>query len=167
MRGESSVDIATGWWQGIPLFSTVSRPALGRNQPHIRRVPGALTPEIKRPSMKLTTHLHLMPRQRMMKLYIHYPICLHRVVINKLRTGKSLRLPWVFELREQNHTPVYCWRNKSLSFCALLQMHWRHLRLHTGSSLGRRDMRGLHCVSPRDHVWKLPQRGTDRWRDVK
>jgi hypothetical protein len=28
-------------------------------------------------AMKLTTHFHLMPRSRMMELYLHYPIRLH------------------------------------------------------------------------------------------
>jgi hypothetical protein len=32
--------------------------------------------------MKLTTHLHPLPRSRMMELYLHSPLCLHGVVLN-------------------------------------------------------------------------------------
>jgi hypothetical protein len=32
--------------------------------------------------VKLTTHLHLVPRSRMVELYLHSPICLHSVVLN-------------------------------------------------------------------------------------
>jgi hypothetical protein len=45
---------------GIFLFTTVSRKALGPTQPPIQWVPGALSRGVK-----LTTHLHLVPRSRM------------------------------------------------------------------------------------------------------
>jgi hypothetical protein len=32
--------------------------------------------------VKLTTHLHLVPRSRMMEIYLHSPLCLHGVVLN-------------------------------------------------------------------------------------
>jgi hypothetical protein len=32
--------------------------------------------------VKLTTHLHLVPRSRMMELYLHFPIRLDGVVLN-------------------------------------------------------------------------------------
>jgi hypothetical protein len=32
-------------------------------------------------SVKLTTHLHLVPRSRMVELYLHSPICLHGIVL--------------------------------------------------------------------------------------
>jgi hypothetical protein len=35
--------------------------------------------------VKLTTHLHLLQRSRMVELYVHFPICLQSVMqINKL-----------------------------------------------------------------------------------
>jgi hypothetical protein len=45
--------------------STASRTALGPTQPPIQWVPGALTLGVKRPGVKLTIHLHLVPRSRM------------------------------------------------------------------------------------------------------
>jgi hypothetical protein len=33
-------------------------------------------------SVKLTTHLHLVPRLRIEELYLHSPICLHGIVLN-------------------------------------------------------------------------------------
>jgi len=48
----------------------VRRPTLG---PPIQWVPGALTPGVKRPGMKLTTHLHLVPRLRMRGAIPHLP----------------------------------------------------------------------------------------------
>jgi hypothetical protein len=47
------------------LFTTRSRPALGPTQPPIQWVLGALSLGIKRPGVKLTTHLHLVLRSRM------------------------------------------------------------------------------------------------------
>jgi hypothetical protein len=45
------------------LFSMTSRPALGSTQPPIQWVPGALSSGVKRPGVKLTTHLQLVPGQ--------------------------------------------------------------------------------------------------------
>jgi hypothetical protein len=49
---------------GSRMFSTSSRPVLRPAQYPIQWVPGALSPEIKRPGVKLTTHLQLMSRSR-------------------------------------------------------------------------------------------------------
>jgi hypothetical protein len=49
---------------GIFLFTTASRTALGPTQPPIQWVPGALSLGVKRPGVKLTTHLHLVPRSK-------------------------------------------------------------------------------------------------------
>jgi hypothetical protein len=40
--------------------------------------------------VKLTTYLCLVPRSRMVELYIHFPIRLHGVVLNYLSTGTTL-----------------------------------------------------------------------------
>jgi hypothetical protein len=40
--------------------------------------------------VKLTTHLHLMSRLRVMELYLHSPIRLHDVVLNSLSTGETI-----------------------------------------------------------------------------
>jgi hypothetical protein len=62
-------------WQGqeIFLFSTVSRPALGPTQPPIQWVTGALSPGVEWQGVKLITHLHLLPRSRMVELYFLSP----------------------------------------------------------------------------------------------
>jgi hypothetical protein len=68
---DSSVGIRTGYGldgggfdsqQGTFLFFTASRRALGPIQP-IELVPG----------VKLTIHLHLVPRSRMPELYLYSP----------------------------------------------------------------------------------------------
>jgi hypothetical protein len=65
MSHDSLVGIATGygldsWGVGVPfpvvknfLFSTSSRPALGPTQPPIQRVPGSLSPGVKRPECEV------------------------------------------------------------------------------------------------------------------
>jgi hypothetical protein len=55
------------------LFCTSSRPALGSIQPPIEWVSGALSPGVKGPGVKLTTHLQKMPRSRKMWLYTSTP----------------------------------------------------------------------------------------------
>jgi hypothetical protein len=47
-------------------------------------------------SMKLTTHLHLAPRSRMVELYLHSPIHLHGMMLHHLSMGIILpfHLKW-------------------------------------------------------------------------
>jgi hypothetical protein len=47
---------------GIFIFTTAPRTALGPTQSLIGWVPGALSIVVKRPGLKVTTHLHLVPR---------------------------------------------------------------------------------------------------------
>jgi hypothetical protein len=72
---DSVVGIATGYGLedrgvgvrvpvGSRIFSTSSRPALGSTQTCIQWVPGALSPVVKRPGVKLTTHLQRMTKPR-------------------------------------------------------------------------------------------------------
>jgi hypothetical protein len=51
---------------------------------------GDIPPGLSDMSVKLTAHFHLVPRLRMVELYIHFPIRLHGVVFNSLSTGTTL-----------------------------------------------------------------------------
>jgi hypothetical protein len=60
--------------QRIVPLSSLSRPTVGHTQPHVRWVPGILSPWIKRGrGVTLTTHPHLVPRSRMCRSYISSP----------------------------------------------------------------------------------------------
>jgi hypothetical protein len=50
---------------GIFLFTTASRPALGDTQFPVQWVPEALSLGVKRPGVKLTTHLYVVSGARM------------------------------------------------------------------------------------------------------
>jgi hypothetical protein len=47
------------------FFTTASRPALEPTQPSVQWVPVALSLGVKRRGVKLTTHVHVVPRSRM------------------------------------------------------------------------------------------------------
>jgi hypothetical protein len=49
----------------IFLFTTTSIPAVGPTKPPIQWVAGDLSLGVKQPGVRLTTHLHLVPRSRM------------------------------------------------------------------------------------------------------
>jgi hypothetical protein len=89
---DNSDDIATGYglqcpqidsWEGqeIFIFSITSRPDLGHTQPSIQWVQGAHSPEVKRPGRE-ADHIHLVPRSRVVELYLHSPTRLHGVLLN-------------------------------------------------------------------------------------
>jgi hypothetical protein len=61
----TGVKFPAGAMIGFFLFATVSRPALWPTKPHIQWVPAFSSPEFSDRGVKLTTHLHLMPRLRM------------------------------------------------------------------------------------------------------
>jgi hypothetical protein len=42
--------------------------------------------------VEITTYHHIVPRSRMVELYLHSPIRLHDVVLNQLSTGATLPL---------------------------------------------------------------------------
>jgi hypothetical protein len=76
--------LTTGWTTGISGFdprqgkrifplSSVSRPALGPTQPPVQWVPGVLSLGLKRGSVMLTTHPHLVPRSWMSRSYTSSP----------------------------------------------------------------------------------------------
>jgi hypothetical protein len=88
---DSSVRIVSrlwGWKTGSRsregeryFFSVAARKILGSTQPPIQCVKGVLFPEGKAVvGVKLTTHLHLMPRSRMMELYLHSARVLNYII---------------------------------------------------------------------------------------
>jgi hypothetical protein len=69
----------------IFVSSAASRPALGPIQPPIKWVHGKISTGVK-----LTTNLQLVPRSRIVELYLHTPIRVHGIMLNLLRTGTTL-----------------------------------------------------------------------------
>jgi hypothetical protein len=63
----------------IFLFSTGSRLTMGPTQPLIQWVLGTLLPGVKWEGCE-ADHLHLVPRSRMVRLYLHSPIHPHGMV---------------------------------------------------------------------------------------
>jgi hypothetical protein len=61
-------------------------------------------------AVKLTTHLRLVPRSRMVQLHLHCPIHLHDVVLNSLRTGTTLPFTHEYFIWTAWKTPcpTYC-----------------------------------------------------------
>jgi hypothetical protein len=88
------------WYIGIPigygLWGQGSIPDMGRffsSPQHTDRPWGPPSPgsngyrglfpwDYSSRGVKLTTHLHLVPKSRMVELYFHSPICLHGIVLN-------------------------------------------------------------------------------------
>jgi hypothetical protein len=70
------------WQEQEILFSTASQPPLGPTQTCIQQVLASPSPGIKWQSMKLTA-FHLMPRLRLVELYLHSPIHLYGMVLNE------------------------------------------------------------------------------------
>jgi hypothetical protein len=58
-----------------PFCSNIDRPTVGPTQPPVQWVPGGSLPGCGR-DVKLTSHLHIVPRSRMVELYLHSPICI-------------------------------------------------------------------------------------------
>jgi hypothetical protein len=56
------------------LFATAFRPAPGPTQALIQWVPGPLSLVVKRPGHEVNLYLHLVPRSRIVELYLHSPI---------------------------------------------------------------------------------------------
>jgi hypothetical protein len=76
--------LAKGWTPGFSaqskrLFSTIQRPASSLLSKGHRRL---FTLELSGQDVKLTTHLHLVPRSGMVKPYLHSLIHLHGVLLN-------------------------------------------------------------------------------------
>jgi hypothetical protein len=68
--------------------------------------------------VKLTTHLHLVPKIRMVELYLHSYILLRGVVLNQLRIGTIVPLPLVAsQLREH-----VCRQLRAGALCHLISL---------------------------------------------
>jgi hypothetical protein len=105
------------------LYSIEFRPT----HPPMQYLPG-----LKRLGMKLTTHLRLVPRSRMMDLYLHSPIRLHGAVLNELsiRTISFLTLPPTFNVSRCKLTSVVITEGVSCgSMLYVLQVHERVQRI--------------------------------------
>jgi hypothetical protein len=76
VRGYSRPTVCTAG-----LFSTATRSAVGPSKSPVRHVP---------PAVKLTTHIHLLPRLRMVTLSLHSPLRLQAVVLTYLRACGAL-----------------------------------------------------------------------------
>jgi hypothetical protein len=85
MSQDSSVDIGTSYGLqdrgSIPSKDSVQRGS-GASQPPNQWEPGALSLGLNGRAVKLTTNLLLVPRPRMVELYLHSPKCLHGIVLN-------------------------------------------------------------------------------------
>jgi hypothetical protein len=70
--------------RGKRFFSTSQRSdfLLGPPASHPIGTGGSSPPGVRRPSMKLTTHHHLLRRSRIVKLYLHSPVRLLGVMLN-------------------------------------------------------------------------------------
>jgi hypothetical protein len=66
-------------WQGQEIFpfTIASRPVMGPIQPPIQWTTGAISSGVK-----LTIHHRLVPRSRMVELYLHSPIRIYGIVLN-------------------------------------------------------------------------------------
>jgi hypothetical protein len=68
---------------------------------------------VKRQGFEADYSLHLVPRSRMMELYLHFHTCLHGNRLSKLNTWVTLNLPFSY-LRV--YTVVFC----AVTVCSLL-----------------------------------------------
>jgi hypothetical protein len=80
---EMAVCLTTSW--SARLLSTSQCPYLFLNPPSVpyERYRELFHLGVKQPSVKLTTHLHLVPGSRMLELYVHSRVFLHYAVLNK------------------------------------------------------------------------------------
>jgi hypothetical protein len=100
--------------QEIFLFYIASRPALGPTQLHIQWVLGALSPGIKR-QRRQADHPYLVPRSRIVKLYLHSAICVHGTVLNciiKYRDNFTFFLPSTRSRMLPLHYPAQATRDE-------------------------------------------------------
>jgi hypothetical protein len=88
---DSSVGIATGYGlngrnlidRGKRFFSILQRPdRLWGLRSLIQLELGALSPTVKRQGREADRSHYLVPRCRELELHLHFPVCLHSLVLN-------------------------------------------------------------------------------------
>jgi hypothetical protein len=104
--------------QEIFRFSIAFRPALEPTQPPIQYVPGGYTGW----SVKLATHLQVVPRLRMVEGYLHYSIHHQDIVLN-FKTSMVTIMPRVYSALNlfSNINFIFCCGSK---YCKC-DMFWR------------------------------------------
>jgi hypothetical protein len=102
LQSRDSVSIATcyglndcdsirdGGKRSLSLFHSVQTGSGAHPTSYTVRTRGSVPRGIVAGGAKLTIHLHLVPRSRIVELYLHYPTCLHGVVLNQLSAGTTL-----------------------------------------------------------------------------
>jgi hypothetical protein len=96
----SSVSIATGWTVEVrfsagsssSLFLSVQTVSDTHPGSYLMGTGGLFPGKKSGLGMKLTSHLHLVPRSRMMELYLHFTIWFCGIELNSLSTAISLLL---------------------------------------------------------------------------
>jgi hypothetical protein len=121
----SSVSIVSGY--GRPRFdprqgqrtfplTSVSRPALGSTQPPVQRVPGFLSPGLKRgQGVTLNTHPHLVPRSRMSRSYTSSPSSAFMA-----RSGTALALA-IWQQKQRHTHPLWVCGFNWIQISSLMQ----------------------------------------------
>jgi hypothetical protein len=116
----------------IFLFATASRPALGRTHPPMQWVPGALSWKVKRSGVKLTAHLHLVPRLRMRgAVFMAWCVVKHRMSSHNEKTAWFV---WVTEVKEDKIGSTYSSGGICQNFAGEIFWNWLHRRRGTSVS---------------------------------
>jgi hypothetical protein len=80
--------------QKVFFFSIAIKLTLGPTQTTIKWVPGAISLGVNRPVLKMPAHIRLVPRSRIVELYLHALIRFYGMMLNWLRTCTILPLSY-------------------------------------------------------------------------
>jgi hypothetical protein len=92
-----------------------------------------------------TAHLHLVPRSRMVELYLHSPRRLHGVVL--IKHGATSPLPYHTSLQKSSPVP---WGTCFFAFCRHDEFNWFHISTFSPILV---LFLILHNVRILDHFW--------------